>query len=316
MLQKELETSQLRDIVKMQQLSIVNVQSAVSGYVVCLVTTLNPSINSRLIVLGVMVQRLQEAVPHEMTICLGKDPERRRETLKTLKSRKILSSLAYLTERTRFLDPFHMFSETSRFEVDGGDYCVLCVDSKPFDISLVSVRQLYDALLAYLSNMDMRITDLTGDITTSDDIDYAIEGINQCRHESSLSCGVSLEKNTVTFHEFTDQSDEYGGGGPFGVLCVDSVDVDELYPYRPHQCVRLDITTVMTVRLHTRKRISIVTGREEYESVVVWTRAYFGKQRRTQTPLPYLVEHNLREQLGRWGDVMTSCVVEQIFGHR
>lgn len=250
-----------------------------------------------------------------MTICLGKDPEQRRQALLDAKRRKIHSSLAYLTERTRYLDPFRPFSETSRFLLDGGDYCALRVDRSPFNASQVSVLQIYDALAAYFSNMEMRVTDLLGDITTRDETDYGVDGIQQSRYESFLACGVPLEMNTVTFQEFTERSDEHGGGGPFGVFTADFVDVDELYPYRPHLCVRHDITAVLTVRMHTRKIFNPVTNREEDESVVVLTRSCFGKQRRTETPLPPLVEHNLREQLGRWGDVMMSCVLEQIYGH-
>lgn len=265
---------------------------------------------------GEMEQSIQEAIPHEVTICLGKDPEQRRQALVAAKRRKIPSALAYLAERTLFLDPFRPFSEVSRFLLDEGDYCALSIDSTPFEASRVSVRQLYDAIVAYFSNMEMRVMDVLGDITIRDETDYGVDGIQQSRYQSSLAFGIPLEKNTVTFQEFQARSDEYGDGGPFAVFTADFVDVDELYPYRPQQCVRHDTTAVMTIRMHTQKQLDPVTGCEKDESFVVWTRSCLSKQRRTETPLPPFVEHTLRGQLERWGNVMMSCVLEQIYEHQ
>lgn len=259
---------------------------------------------------------MQEAIPHEITICLGKYPQQRRDVLVAAKRRKIHSSLAYLAERTRFLDPFRPFTETSGFLLDEGDYCVFRLDRMPFDASRVTVRQVYDAVSAYFSNVEMRVTDLLDVVTTRDETDYGVDGIQQSRFESSLPCGISFEMNTISFQEFTDRSEEHGDGGPFGVFTADFVDVDELYPYRPQKCVRHDITAVLTVRNHTRKCINPATGREEVENAVVWTRSLFGKQHDTAAPLSPLVEHALREQLGKWGTIMMSCVLEQLYGHQ
>lgn len=312
----QLESFMLRDAVRMQQLALVNLQSAVSGYVVCSNEELVLIAATTKLLLICVGQSVQEAIPHEVAICLGKDPEQRREVLLAAKRWKIPSALAYVSERTRFLDPFRPFSETSRFLLDGGDYCALRIDRVPFDASQVSVRQVYDAIAAFFSNMEMRVMDALGVITTRDEIDYGVDGVQQSRYESSLACGIPFETNTVTFQDFTDHSDAHGDGGPLGIVTADFVDLDELYPYRPQVCVRHDITAVLTVRTHTRRQLNSVSNREEVESVVVLTRTCLRKQRPTEISLPPLVLHALRDQLERWGDVMMACVLEQIYGQQ
>lgn len=248
-----------------------------------------------------------------MTISLGADLKQRRDTLLAVRPRKMHAALAYLSERTRFLDPFRPFSETSRFLLDGGDYCALCTEITPLNGRRVSVRQVYDAMMSYLADMEMRLTVLLGDITTRDETDYGVEGMQQCRFVSSLACGAQLEMNTVTNFEFIERSDEHADGGPLAVFTVDFVDHDELYPYRPHDRLRQDTTVVATVRSHTRKRYDTVARKEVEETVVALTRSCFVKLHRSDIVLPPVLEHTLREQIGRWGNVMVRSVVEQVY---
>jgi hypothetical protein len=247
-----------------------------------------------------------------MTVSLSKDQQQRHDVLVRIKPRKLRLGTMYLEERTRFLDPFRPFAETSRFLLASGDYCALRVDMTPIDTPGVTVREVFDGLLGYFASVDVRVTDVLGDITTCDETDYGVDGIRQSRYISHLSCGVDLEMNSVMNWEYTESSVEYANGGPFGVITVDFVDQDELYPYSPHERVRQDVTSVITVRSHTRKRQNAVTGASEEEQTIVLTRSCFLKLYRTEIAMPPLVRHRLREQLGKWGDVMLSSVIEHV----
>lgn len=224
--------------------------------------------------------------------------------------------MAYISARTRFLDPFRPFTETTKFVLDNGDYCTMHTDNTPFDAARVSVRQVFDAVRSYFASAEMRVTDLLGDITTRDETDYEHEGVQQSRYVSFLSCGIPLEANTVINWDFLDSNDEFGNGGPLGIFTEDYVDEDELYPYRPTECVRQDVTAVLAVREVCRSRIDPTTRQPVEEKVVVLTRAALAKLRHSEHTLPPLTQHVLRCQLGCWGDVMMSAVLEQVYGNR
>jgi hypothetical protein len=258
------------------------------------------------------VQSVQDAIPHEITISLSKNQQQRRDALVRIKPRKLRLGTMYLEERTRFLDPFRPFAETSRFLLESGDYCALRVDMTPIDAPGVTVRQVFDTVLAYFANMEIQVTDVLGDITTCDDTDYGVDGVRQVRYISHLTCGVHLESNTVTNWEYIENSAQNADGGPFGVVTADFVDQDELYPYSPHERVRQAVTSVITVRSYTRKRQNAVTSAPEEERAVVLARSAFLKLYDADIAMPPLVQHRLREQLGKWGDVMLSSVIEHV----
>lgn len=259
------------------------------------------------------LQSVQRSVPHEVRICLGRGFDQRRDALTSIKHRKFRAALEYISERTRFLDPYRPFTESFQFLLDNGDYCALITEMTPFDAALISVRRAYDVALALFANVEMRVTDVFGDITTRDEADYGIDGTQQNRYVSNLSCGVPIEMNTVMNWEFLESNDEFGDGGPIGVLTADFVDHDELYPYHQHDRLRQDITAVTTIRSCSRKRSDHATDQEEVEAVVVVTRSYFVRLHRSEMTLPPFVEHELREQLGRWGEVFVRGMLEHMY---
>ncbi|KAL4101734.1 hypothetical protein PRIC1_005482 [Phytophthora ramorum] len=115
--QRELSKEMLEGASHQQQLSLVNIQSALSGYV-----------------------SVQQHVPFEMWIYLGTDVEERRRTLVALKARKFRAAQLYVVERTRFLDPSRPFAEHSRFVGPNGDFCALRFDITPYE-GISSVRK-------------------------------------------------------------------------------------------------------------------------------------------------------------------------------
>ncbi|RLN75346.1 hypothetical protein BBJ28_00003196 [Nothophytophthora sp. Chile5] len=287
-LQQELSREFLNGAVQQQQLSLVNVQSALSGYV-----------------------SVQQHVPFEMWIYLGTNTEERRETLAALKARKLHAAKQYTVERTRFLDPTSPFAEHSRFVALNGDYCALRFDITPYE-GISDVRKVYDALCHYFSHMEIWVTDILGDVTIREDDDSAGQGISQNRLVSSLTNGVQLELNTVMYTEFREHDDEFAGGGAYGLFTADYVDKDELYSYKSEERVRYDVTAALSVKAHQRKKLN-AAGEVEEEQVVVLTRSCLVKLRHGQISLPFETAHELRESVGKWGDVMLQTVRQIVY---
>jgi hypothetical protein len=258
-------------------------------------------------------QSTQERIPHEMNVCLGTDPKERQDMLVSLRSRKIRAALKYMSSRTRFLDPFRSFAETSRYLLDNGDYCALLFDHTVLTESDTRVWQVYDALRNWVRDAEMLVTDELDDITTRDETLYDGGGIQHNHYISKLSTGVTVEMNTVTNLEFFAHSDDHADGGPLGVLTEDFVDRDDLFPYCQGERVRHDATVVITVRSHSRKRLNPVTSELEDQTIVTLTRGCLLKLRKPQMQLPAYVEHHLREGITHWPDVNLATVLEQVY---
>lgn len=259
-------------------------------------------------------QCAQDALPYEATIHLSNDFTQRRDALIAAKERILLASLDYSTARTRFVDPFRPFSERSRYLLDSGDYCSLQIDQVSLMLPHSTVREVFDTIMENHSNIDMRITDVFGDITTCDETNYGVEGIRQSRFASGLACGVSVEMNVANFFHYFEHMHDERGGGPVGVFASDFVDRDDLYPYQSAERVRYDITGVLVVRKHRKTRRNPVTGEDEEVSAIVLTQSCLFKIRRPLMQLSPGVEYQLRDQLGQWGRVMMSAVLDTAHG--
>ncbi|KAG7380052.1 hypothetical protein PHYPSEUDO_007828 [Phytophthora pseudosyringae] len=286
--QRELSKEFLEGASHHQQLSLVNIQSALSGYV-----------------------SVQQHVPFEMWIYLGTDAEERRQTLAALKARKLKVAQLYVVGRTKFLDPASPFAEHSRFVAQNGDFCALRFDITPYD-GISSVKKVYDALYHYFSHMEIWVTDILGDVTIREGDDSAGKGISQNRLVSSLTNGVELEMNNILYTEFREHDVEFGDGGAYGLFTTDFVDKDELFPYNSSERVRYDVTAVLTVKAHQRKKLN-AAGQLETEPVVVLTRSCLIKLRHGEIPLPFETAHELRESVGKWGDVMLQTVRQIVY---
>ncbi|KAG7377419.1 hypothetical protein PHYBOEH_000880 [Phytophthora boehmeriae] len=286
--QKKLSNEFLTGASEDEQLSLVNIQSALSGYV-----------------------SVQQHVPFEMWIYLGTDVEERRQTLASLKARKLRVAQLYIEERTRFLDPLSPFAEHSRFIGQNGEFCALRFDINPY-VGISSVRKVYEALYHYFSHMEIWVTDVLGDVTIREGDDSAGAGISQNRLVSSLTNGVEMEMNNVMYTEFREDDKEFGDGGAYGLFTCDFVDKDELFPYTPSERARYDVTAVLTVKAHQHKKMNAI-GELEDEQVVVLTRSCLIKLRHDEIPLSVETAHELRESVGKWGDVMLQTVRQIVY---
>ncbi|GAB9469985.1 hypothetical protein Gpo141_00007243 [Globisporangium polare] len=285
LLQSQLENKALRNAVQGQGFSFARVQSAFGEHV---------------------ASKIQ--IPFESYIKLGTDWNERQATLLAMKDKKLQDAQRYVAERTHFLDTTTPFTEASKFATPNGDMRALILDIMPFE-GVQSVRQVYDALLFYLFNMEISVSEVLGEITIRENDGSRMHGISQNRLFSSVCDGVQVEFNGVTFCQFYEASD---GEDEFAVVTADCVNEDALYPYLPEQRLRKDVTAAITLKLETRKTVN-TNGEEQEEKMVVLRRAALICLHKTDLPIPAPVLHGLRDDIGSWGDAMIKTVRSLVY---
>lgn len=327
---KRLTKSVLTKAVQNHQLAVAGLQAMLSNY-----------------------SSLQEHSPIETTIRLGMDMRTRRETLLQLKGAKLREAERYIAERSRGMDELKTYSEEERFETPSGDFCSLRFDIIPIR-DVRSVRAVFDAMHFYISNIEISISETLGHITIREDDDSSDASISHHRLVTHLNSNIQSESNTVLFSEFTenDGNSELGDGGGgengFGIIASDFVNDDELYPYRPLERVRRDVSAMMTVTPHilktdTKKKAKKTSnplnkdaesssynstssssdhedneeeedneGNEERELVVVLKRWSLTKLHRPDLPIPASTLQELRDGYGRWSDEMLRSIRETL----
>ncbi|GAB9466650.1 hypothetical protein Gpo141_00004019 [Globisporangium polare] len=279
------ENALLRESVRCQQLSLATSQCVVSGL-------LNGEHSNPL------------SLNH---ICLGSDWEDRRKTLLEIKGQTIRHACEYVEARSRFLDPLKRHVSEERFETPGGDFCCTQFDVQHFT-NVNSVRQVYDVLVSYMYNIEISVSERLGDITTRDDFDMVENSIAHFRFFTT-EFGVPVEKHGVLFMEYFD-SHELFDGEPCGVVVIDRVEEDELFPYTPQERMRKDVSISIVVRPHWRAKPGT---QGEKELVVSMSFGKFIKVHRSECPLatPDVVA-KMRENVMGWGGVMISTIRETL----
>ncbi|KAG7375222.1 hypothetical protein PHYBOEH_003115, partial [Phytophthora boehmeriae] len=288
LLQGVLQTGFIRQAVLEQQASLVNVQSALSRIMMTL-----------------------PRAPHDMKIHLGTNLTERWAYLTRIKPPKLRAAHHYLEERGRFVDDTSAFSYSTRFLEQDGGYRAQVYDVVPFE-GVTSVKRVFDALLHYFSNMEIRVTESLGDVTIREDDGSSEPGISQFRFVSYLSNGPQLEMNCIICSEFKEIDHEFGEGRAVGIFTESSVDQDDLYPYVPDKRIRQDVTVVTRVRSHIRKR-SNADGNSEEEEIVVMERSAHTNIHKSNLPLTTPIIQEIREKCAHWGDVKLGAVREMVY---
>lgn len=279
----------LRDAIKIQQLSLASVQAIISCYV-----------------------RQHKVSPIQTPIRLNTDPVVRKQTLQALKDAKLAEARRFLAERTRGLDMTKQFSEEERFETDEGDYCVLQFDITPLPRAR-SVKELFDVLFFFIFNVEIKITETFGSVTIREDDESGDKSIAHHRLVTRNGENVLTEVSTVHFSDFSATT---CGDLGSGMVVADFVDDDALYPYRPSERVRHDLSAVLTITPERRrvKNRQDVNGPDEEEIVVVLTRWSMIKQHKPAFFIDEDAMMEMRGVLGAWTDEMFKAVRERAAG--
>ncbi|KAL4156537.1 hypothetical protein PRNP1_005567 [Phytophthora ramorum] len=278
----------LSNVLRQQQLLVVNAQA---GLAACL--------------------RGPAPSPLYSYIHLGINHESRRKTLSSIRDFKIQNGVDYIEARSCHLDLLQPYASSEQFVDAQGDFCCSHFDVTQFT-GVKSLQDVFEAAIFHFRNEEISISERLGYITVRDDFNAADDNFVNCRLSSADENGVRTEVNTASFAQYVD-AHQSRSNETFAVLVRDSVDVDELYPYSPNECVRKD--QMGAILLTTVKRKKQAEGDEskgyetnEEELVVIMRRAAFMKIHRPVFPLPEPTQQGLLKGIKAWCDVMLASM--------
>lgn len=208
-----------------------------------------------------------------------------------------------MTARSRFLDPLKPHTADERFENARGDYSCLRYEVVQFS-NVTSVKQVYDAYMSYLLHIEISVSEQLGHITVRDDFDVIEDRLASYRFLTKEN-GVSIETHGAIFFQYFE-SHELANGGPCGVIMIDCVEDDALYPYIPNEAVRKDVIAVIVLTPHVKPSSD---GQEPDELVVTLSYGKYIKLHHSECPLatPEAVK-SMRGNITGWGDVMLKSI--------
>ncbi|KAG2922619.1 hypothetical protein PC119_g3862 [Phytophthora cactorum] len=230
-------------------------------------------------------------------ICLKKSWAQRSAKLLSLREQKFRAAHEYITTRSQHSPSY---SSDERFETANGDVCCSIFQTVHFP-GVKSLKQVYDAVLFSMNNVEISICERLGHITTRDDYDCADSSIYNARMVSTNDMGITTEVSGIMFSRFFDSTDRSFTDTPCGMLVIDSVDEDELYPYVPSERVRKDVSAAFVL---TADKPQL----EGDNLVVTLRRAAFVKLHYPEFGISEAVWQELQQDVARWGDVTTRAI--------
>lgn len=226
-------------------MQIGNAMSVISSFMVrCISTKWFVRLIDRLVDSPQLWQCEYDANPLKRCIRLGREHSERRTTLLALKPAVIHDAIQVFIDHCMHLTPNDEFSESRRFQAQNGDVCAVKFEVKAV-ANASTVKQVFDVLRDFERNVEVNATEVLGDITireNSDDSDGFT--ITQHRLVSSISDVLLMDTNNVIFAEYMPQSPL---GRELGLIVSEAVDEDDMFPYRPTERARQDITILDVV---------------------------------------------------------------------
>ncbi|TMW67259.1 hypothetical protein Poli38472_012375 [Pythium oligandrum] len=146
--------------------------------------------------------------PMETFIHLGCDLAARRATLVSLRETIFQHGQEYLQERFRHQDEQAEYQVTERYEDPEGNRHSDISDIVHFE-GVQSVKQVYDALVYYLSNMELTVSEQLGNLTLREDIDAIDTRISNHRFVSRSDHGIATETNTVFCTQYWENHEQH-----------------------------------------------------------------------------------------------------------
>ncbi|RLN64560.1 hypothetical protein BBJ29_007315 [Phytophthora kernoviae] len=298
---KVAENHLLASVAKTQQFQVANAQSLLSQG------------------LGV-----PESHPLYTRICLTSDWDKRRSTLMVLRKQKIRAAYDFLMAPDRFVDPYKTHTSDQRYETAEGDLCSVHLEAVQFP-GVKSLQHVWDALHAHYNNFEITIAEQFGHTTIRDDYDFIDGGVQNIRVFSRSEGCTSVESSIITFSQLVTEDDEGFDGQAFGVLALDCVDEDELYPYFPKERVRFDTSgaIVLTARMLRAKgskqkqeengTTGSAASNDDDEIVVTLRRGAFLKLHHPEFPVCEATRQGLQAGIGRWGDLMIKNIRSYVY---
>jgi hypothetical protein len=185
------------------------------------------------------VGKTPDSIPLKSFVHLPADLDKRQETMRAMHIDRLSAAYQFMAERTRGLDLSVPQRHNEQFNFPNGEITVLGLDVNHFD-SGHSLRQVYDAFMFFIGNQEICVSTELGVLTIRESEDYGDATYTQTRYLSSLPEGLEIESNAVMFAACVDGSKDKPDG--YAIAFVEYVDQDDLYPYRPDNCGRRDMT--------------------------------------------------------------------------
>ncbi|KAL4138093.1 hypothetical protein PRIC2_001600 [Phytophthora ramorum] len=238
----------------------------------------------------------QQTHPLYTRIWLPKDWDQRRAMLVSIRDEKLRNAYNFVMDPRHYVDMDKTTYSDELFESAEGDFCGIRFETVQFP-GVKSLQQVYDAAVYYLTNMEISITERLGHITVRDDYETIDDSVYNARVLSMVCDNVTMETSSLLFPKLDPD-------GKYGMVALDSIDEDELYPYDSAKRVRKDVSA--TVVFTARRKPS--TNGAEGELVVTMRGAAFLKIHRPQFPMPEDALHELSTGIMAWGDVMVKTI--------
>lgn len=247
-----------------------------------------------------------------------------------IRERVLNEAKRFLAERSQGLDVFKVFTEQERYETTDGDYCALGFDVVPLGASCDrSAKRVFDTLFFQIRNIEITFSEMMGHIVIRENDDSGDAWLSQHRLVAAIAKDVFIETNAVVFADFEPERE---GGREFGIIVLEWVDDDALYPYHPKERVRRDTSCIFTVQVRSRKRRQQALasdcmkraddgderraggeereGEDADETSVVLMRWSQTKLHRAPVQHDVRVVQEMRASIGMWGDRMVQAMYE------
>ncbi|TMW67261.1 hypothetical protein Poli38472_012377 [Pythium oligandrum] len=205
--------------------------------------------------------------PLETFIHLTKDVEQRRHALLSVRELKLNSGLDYMVDRTRALDLCSPHKKYESSYSPEGNFSFSLFDVNVFS-GVPDVKHVYDTLMDYIQYQEISVTDILGMISIRESDNCDDQPVLQCRMVTTLSNGLEVENNAAMFLNYFDHSDALGS--PYGIVITETIDRDDMFPYKSETRARLRITSIVLVSKTPNE--STEPGKMD----VTMTRAIFG----------------------------------------
>jgi hypothetical protein len=283
-IETEIANNVLRNSVKQHQLRVLSAQSALSE--------LTHTVNNQ--------------CPLEAYIHLGRDWANRTETLTSLRAQQCRDAVELVEKRTQFMNEAREYTENAQFVDEAGDFCSIRFDITPLE-GLKTVKDAFEFIQFHIKHMDTKPMSSKYTCTSEHG---ANKDIMHRRLIISEVEDVVTETNFVMFSEKRPASSRLAAcaeAGDQGVMVLNFVDKDDLYPYRPADCVRLDLSGVMALKA-CHRRVKTPEGEEKDEPAVVLTRWMMQKLRRSALPVPGRVLQTMRDRINEPGNAILRAV--------
>jgi hypothetical protein len=226
------------------------------------------------------------------------------------RQQKLQNAYDFLMAPGRFTDPEKPQTSDHRYESPAGDICATHSEVVHFP-GVDSLEKVWEAVLFHYNNIEIDISERLGHTTVRDDYNSIDGNVQNIRVLSRSDSCVAVESSIVTFSHLFSENDEGFGGQACGILALDSIDEDALYPFFPESRARLD--TSGAIALTATRRVLAGSDRNS-ELVVTLRRAAFVRLHNPEFSLSEAKRHELQEGIGRWGDVLMETIRGYVYG--